>query len=92
MKRVLIYLAKTNKLSYQIVVEGLSNKKISNQIAFTHSERGCDVEIDCEFLIDKEQFDKAAPQIFQQIWTVYKKINTKRQKNQKKVRNNFNLN
>lgn len=84
--KIRIYLSKTNKLSYPIVIEGLSGKKISDKIQLVHSDKSCDLEIDCEYLFDKEQFDKAKPAIFKKIWEVYHRINAPRQKNQKKVR------
>lgn len=92
MVKVRVYLKNTNSLSYPIVSEGLSGKKISGQIQFTHSEKSCDVEIDCEHLIEKEQFEKNKHIIFGQIWDVYNKLNTPRQKYQKKIRLNNRLN
>lgn len=75
MRKVKVYLQNTNKLNAEMIYSGLSGKKISSEIQFWHSLRGADVVLDCEHLIHQEQFDKAKPQIFAQIWEQYKQLN-----------------
>lgn len=75
MIKVKVYLQNRNKLNAEMIYSGLSGKKISTEIEFYHSLRGADVVIDCEHLVEKTQFEKAKPKIFEQIWEIYKQKN-----------------
>lgn len=87
---VKIYLKNINKVNYDFIIDGLSDKKISSSIHVIHSERSADLVIDCEELTEKKQFEEVKSKLFKQIWDIYnRKLRfPKLQRNQKKIRKN----
>jgi len=84
--KIRLCLIDANEEQYKIVRDGLSGKKISSEIQFVADQKTAHLVLECSQLKTEEQFSKASSKIFSQIWAAHKNINTRIQKNQKKIR------
>lgn len=86
MSKIKIYVSYKEKKSFDILYDGLSGMKISESIQFVGFGEPSHITLNIDSIKTVEDWNKMRGRFIDRLWKLHKKLNTKIQPNQKKVR------